>query len=349
MSKFNAYLVDSIDIYDYLSQPGSRGSCIVIGDDSLPNIVTQQPLSESLAARSVCVGENLAWPVGLKKIVITGTTISKELLIACCNFSSIALLAVMPIKQSVNCQSVELLLNREIELRQLNQLIEKYQADANIVTKLPDLNIPGLVVLDMDSTSIEIECIDEIAKLAGVGDEVSKITELAMQGKLDFAQSLRARVAKLKGVKLPLLDIIAKDLPLMPGMIELVEQFHAKGWKVAIASGGFTYFADNLKQQLGLDDAISNQLEVSGGELTGQVVGCIVDAQVKAETVVSLAQKYQIPLSQTIAIGDGANDLKMMEQAALGIAFHAKPLVQAQASVEINRGDLSAVIGLLSR
>lgn len=349
MSQFNAYLVDSIDIFDYLSQPDSYGSCIVIGDDSLPNILTRQPLNEKFALQSVCVGEQLAWPVGMNSIIITASEVSKELLIACCNFSSSQLLAVMPILQSINCQSVELLLNQDIDLQALNTLIEPYQADANSVSVVPDLNVPGLVVLDMDSTSIEIECIDEIAKLAGVGAEVSAITELAMQGKLDFAESLRARVAKLKGIELPLLDVIAKDLPLMPGMIELVEQFHSKGWKVAIASGGFTYFADNLKQQLGLDDAISNQLEVLDGKLTGQVVGRIVDAQVKAETVVSLAKRYNIPLRQTIAIGDGANDLKMMEQAALGIAFHAKPLVQAQAQVAINRGDLSAVISLLTR
>ncbi|PKF55882.1 phosphoserine phosphatase SerB [Alteromonadales bacterium alter-6D02] len=201
----------------------------------------------------------------------------------------------------------------------------------------------------MDSTSIEIECIDEIAKLAGVGEQVAEITELAMQGQLDFAESLRARVGKLKGIKLELLDVIAKDLPLMPGMTELVKQFKAHQWKVAIASGGFTYFADNLKDLLALDDAVSNVLEHEAGELTGQVVGRIVDAKVKAETVVALAEKYDIPLSQTIAIGDGANDLVMMEQAALGVAYHAKPLVQEQASVAINQGNLAAIIALLKR
>jgi len=178
---------------------------------------------------------------------------------------------------------------------------------------------------------------------------VSEITELAMQGKLDFSESLRARVAKLKGIELALLDQIANDLPLMPGMRELVAQFKDHGWKVAIASGGFTYFADNLKALLGLDAAVSNTLTHDGKYLTGEVTGQIVDAQVKATTVEALAKEYGFSLEQTIAIGDGANDLVMMEKAALGIAFHAKPLVQQQADVAINSGNLTAVIALLNR
>jgi len=212
----------------------------------------------------------------------------------------------------------------------------------------PTLLKPGLVVLDMDSTSITIECIDEIAKLADVGEQVAEITELAMQGKLDFSESLRSRVNKLKGIEVSLLDSIANNLPLMPGMADLAKSFKQHGWRVAIASGGFTYFADNLKMQLGLDAAVSNTLVIEDGKLTGEVAGTIVDAQVKADTVEALAKEYDIELSQTIAIGDGANDLVMMKKAALGIAYHAKPVVQQQADVAINCGDLRSVIALLS-
>ncbi|OIQ48074.1 MAG: phosphoserine phosphatase SerB [Gammaproteobacteria bacterium MedPE] len=212
----------------------------------------------------------------------------------------------------------------------------------------PTLLKPGLVVLDMDSTSITIECIDEIAKLADVGDEVAEITELAMQGKLDFSESLRLRVSKLKGIEVSLLDSIANNLPLMPGMAALAKSFKEHGWRVAIASGGFTYFADNLKVQLGLDAAVSNTLVIEDGKLTGEVAGTIVDAQVKADTIEVLAKEYDIEPSQTIAIGDGANDLVMMKKAALGIAYHAKPVVQQQADVAINYGDLRSVIALLS-
>ena len=351
VSQFNAYFVDSLNVFNYLSQSQDTRNCVVIGESNLPTILSNGSLEQILVKNTTAtlVASNIAWPQGLERIVITAPIITRELFVECCNFIAPSLLAMLPIQQSLGCQSIELLANDHIKLDQLASIVAKYQGDANTVRHLPNLNQPGLVVLDMDSTSIEIECIDEIAKLAGVGDEVAEITELAMQGQLDFAQSLRARVAKLKGVKLSLLDVIANDLPLMSGMRELAQQFQSYGWKVAIASGGFTYFADNLKQQLSLDEAISNVLEVKDGHLTGELVGKIVDAQVKADTVLGLAKKYQIDLSQTIAIGDGANDLKMMEVAALGIAFRAKPLVQQQASVAITQGDLSTVIALLTR
>ena len=350
MSQYNAYVADSLNVYDYLSGEHHSKTCVAIGESGVPAVLlpcndavpTVQPLL-SISAKQI------AWPAALERLVITAPVISRELFTRCCEYAASNLLAMLPIKQTLNCQSFELLSNNHLDLVSLNAIAAQWGGDVNVVRELPRLDLPGLVVLDMDSTSITIECIDEIAKLAGVGEEVSQITELAMQGKLDFAQSLLARVAKLQGIKLSLLDRIATDLPLMPGMVELVAQFKASGWKVAIASGGFTYFADNLKQQLGLDDAVSNVLSVCDGALTGEVTGRIVDAQVKAETVVELAAKYNVPLSQTIAIGDGANDLLMMEQAGLGIAFHAKPLVQQQASITINQGDLGAVIALLTR
>lgn len=211
----------------------------------------------------------------------------------------------------------------------------------------PCLSEPGLLVMDMDSTVIQIECIDEIAKLAGLGEQVSAVTERAMRGELDFAESLRTRVGCLTGVEVSQLKQIRDSIPLMPGLQNLLNVLRQHGWKVAIASGGFTYFAGYLQQRLGLDAARANVLEEMDGKLTGQVVGGIVDAQVKAETVAELAAQWNIPLSQTVAMGDGANDLKMMGVAALGVAFEAKPVVNAQADVAIRYSGLDTLLSYL--
>ena len=350
MAQFTAFSAPTLNVFEFLSSSDNALTCVL-----LPNSREQQGTSHRIIApkdyvtAEQVVAKNVAWPVSVQSVVVTSRKITQALVDDVIATLGDAILAVLPIQSSTGYQSLELKLTSTIELNTLSHLHEKHAVDCNLVSNLPSLSKPGLVVLDMDSTSIEIECIDEIAKLAGVGEEVSEITELAMQGKLDFSQSLRARVAKLKGIELNLLDQIANDLPLMPGMKDLVTQFKAHHWKVAIASGGFTYFADNLKELLGLDAAVSNTLAHDGTVLTGEVVGEIVDAKVKARTVVALAAEYGIELEQTIAIGDGANDLVMMEQAALGVAFHAKPLVQQQADVAINQGDLGAVIALLSR
>lgn len=220
--------------------------------------------------------------------------------------------------------------------------------DLAILQSAPTLHQPGLLVMDMDSTTIQIECIDEIAKLAGTGEQVSKITELAMQGELDFKQSLTQRVATLQGAPVSILEQVKQNLPLMPGLIETLEMLQQQGWKVAIASGGFTYFADHLKQQLKLDDVFANQLEIAEGCLTGRVVGDIVDAEYKARTLQQLATQFAIPLTHTLAIGDGANDLPMLAAAGLGVAYHAKEKVQQQAQVIINFADLTALLCILS-
>jgi len=347
VAQFTAFLVPSLNIFDFLSSPDNTQTCVLASN--LSDGETQILAPSDFSSSASVIASNVAWPVSLQSVVVTGNIITATLLDEVIEALSATTLAILPIRHTTGYQSVEFKLNSSIELTSLTALSDKYNVDFNIVSSLPMLTQPGLVVLDMDSTSIQIECIDEIAKLAGVGDEVSQITELAMQGKLDFSESLRARVGKLKGVELALLDSIANDLPLMPGMRELVTQFKDHDWKVAIASGGFTYFADNLKDLLGLDAAVSNTLAHDGTRLTGEVLGQIVDAQVKATTVVALAKEYGIGLEQTIAIGDGANDLVMMEQAALGVAFHAKPLVEEQADVAIKQGDLGAVIALLAR
>lgn len=212
----------------------------------------------------------------------------------------------------------------------------------------PKLSQAGLLVMDMDSTAIQIECIDEIAKLAGVGELVSAITESAMRGELDFEQSLRCRVGTLKGAPENILQQVRENLPLMPGLVETIQTLQKYGWKTAIASGGFTYFADYLKALLQLDFAASNQFDIEDGKLTGLVKGDVVDAQYKAKTLQHLLEEYGIYSQHSIAIGDGANDLVMMNVAGLGVAFHAKPKVQQQAQIVVNFADLTALLCLLS-
>ena len=224
---------------------------------------------------------------------------------------------------------------------------QEWDIDLCHLAALPTLSEPGLLVMDMDSTAIRIECIDEIARLAGVGEQVAAVTAAAMQGKLEFADSLRNRVALLKDAPTAILDEVAANIPLMPGLTLLVDEAKAAGWKVCIASGGFTRFAGKLQQDLGLDHIEANELETDGDKLTGRVLGRIVDAKVKAETLQQLQARFGVAESQTVAIGDGANDLPMLKLAALGVAIHAKPIVREQAQVAIRQQDLEAVLCLL--
>ncbi|OIN13569.1 phosphoserine phosphatase SerB [Oceanisphaera psychrotolerans] len=219
--------------------------------------------------------------------------------------------------------------------------------DLACVPALPQADTMGLVLMDMDSTAIQMECIDEIALLAGVGEEVAAVTRAAMEGALPFSESLRRRVKALSGADAAIIEQVIARMPLMPGLITLVEGLKAMGWKVALASGGFTPFTGHLQQTLGLDAAFANTLEIRDGRLTGEVLGDIVDAEAKARILVELAEQYDIPISQTVAIGDGANDLLMLAQAGLGVALHAKPLVQEKAPVCLNRLSLEGVLGLL--
>jgi len=223
-----------------------------------------------------------------------------------------------------------------------------HKIEAALIDKAPTLSKPGILVMDMDSTTIEIECIDEIAVLAGVGEQVAAVTEQAMLGELDFAQSLYQRVATLKGSSENILAEVAENIPLMNGLETLVSTLKVHGWKVAIASGGFTYFADHLKALLTLDAAHANTLEIIGGTLTGNVLGAVVDAQAKADCLVNLQEEYQLPKEQTVAMGDGANDLVMMAAAHLGVAFHAKPLVLAKADSAINTDGLDCLLHWLA-
>lgn len=227
-------------------------------------------------------------------------------------------------------------------------ILKGLELDFARISEVPDLSKPGLIVLDMDSTAIQIECIDEIAKLAGVGEEVAEVTERAMQGELDFEQSLRQRVGKLKDADAAILEAVRSELPLMPELPELIGTLQSFGWKTAIASGGFTYFSDHLKQMLSLDHAQSNTLEIVDGKLTGQVLGDVVSAQTKADILVELAQQFDIEMHNTVAVGDGANDLVMMSAAGLGVAYHAKPKVEAKAQTSVRFSALGGVLCILS-
>lgn len=204
-----------------------------------------------------------------------------------------------------------------------------------------------LVAMDMDSTLIEMEVIDELARRAGRGDEVAAITRRAMEGELDFEASLRARVATLAGLPTTHLREIAASLPLMEGAAELAAVLRRLGYKTAVISGGFTFAAEALRRQLGLDYAYANTLEEAGGVLTGRVRDPIVTPQRKADLLGTIAQGEGIDPSQTIAIGDGANDLPMLQAAGLGVAFHAKAKLAASAHTAISRGSLTRVLYLL--
>ena len=207
----------------------------------------------------------------------------------------------------------------------------------------------GLCVMDMDSTLISIECIDEIADMVGIKPQVAAITERAMQGELDFAQSLRERVALLKGLsEADLMRVLNERLKLNPGAKEWIETCKKNNITTLLVSGGFTFFAERVKAMLDLDYAVSNTLEIIDGKLTGRVLGDIVDAQVKANELVKLRDRLGLTATQTIAIGDGANDLKMMATAGAGVAYHAKPVVQAQATYALNHSGLDGVISLFT-
>lgn len=204
-----------------------------------------------------------------------------------------------------------------------------------------------LIVMDMDSTLIRIECIDELARMHGVVDQVSDITRRAMQGELDFEQSLRARVALLAGMPWQQVQSLADDLPITEGAERLIAVLKGLGMKTAVISGGFTFAADALKKRLGLDFAYANTLEVKDGVLTGRVKDPIVTAQRKADLLEGIALQEGIALEQVVAVGDGANDAVMIEKAGLGIAFHAKPKLQERADTSLSAGGLDRILYLL--
>lgn len=204
-----------------------------------------------------------------------------------------------------------------------------------------------LVCFDMDSTLIQTECIDELAALAGVGDRVQAVTEAAMNGELGFRESLEKRLGLLRGLPETALREVAARLPLTEGAERLIKTLRSVGYKTAILSGGFTYFGEYLRNRLGIDYVHANELEIEDGRLTGRVRGDIVDGPRKAALLKGLAEREGIRLEQVVAVGDGANDLPMLEVAGLGIAFHAKPKVRASAEQSISTAGLDGILYLI--
>ncbi|MEE9357370.1 phosphoserine phosphatase SerB [Candidatus Vondammii sp. HM_W22] len=204
-----------------------------------------------------------------------------------------------------------------------------------------------LIVFDMDSTLIQVEVIDELAKAAGVGKQVTAITESAMNGKIDFKESFKRRMALLKGLDETVLNRMAEQLPITEGAERLISNLKRLGYRVGILSGGFTYFARHLQKKLGVDCVSANELDISNGQLTGKVKGEIVDGNKKAELLQQMASEMGISLQQVIAVGDGANDLPMLSLAGLGVAFHAKPVVRENARHAISTMGLDGILYLL--
>lgn len=225
---------------------------------------------------------------------------------------------------------------------------QQEEFDINLLPEGFDPSQVKLLVTDMDSTLISIECIDEIADFIDVKPQVSAITAAAMRGEINFETSLRRRIALLKGLEPSALDHVYNErLTLNPGAEQMLAGLKARGIKTTLVSGGFTYFTDKLKARLGLDYTLANTLEFENGKLSGEIHGHIVGAEAKADFLQQKCEELGITASQAVAMGDGANDLVMMKEAGLSIAYHAKPKVQEQAHAALNHCGLEGVLGLL--
>jgi len=232
----------------------------------------------------------------------------------------------------------------------LRPLSERLKVDIAITSLKPSPNLsePGLLLMDMDSTLIQNECIDEIADFIGMKEKVAAITQMSMEGKLDFAASFTERVKLLKGLDVSVLQrVLDERIRFTDGAQALIRGLQAHGWKTGLVSGGFTFYTHHFEKMRGLDCSLGNELEIVDGKLTGGFIGNIVDANTKRTTLLAKAQEWNIPMSQTIAIGDGANDLPMIEVAGMGIAFHAKPRVRELAPYALSYGGLDRTLDLL--
>ncbi len=235
-----------------------------------------------------------------------------------------------------------------VNRQDIQSLSDQLRIDINTLPTDFDPASVKLLVSDMDSTLISIECIDEIADHLNLKPQVAAITELAMCGEIDFAASLTQRVALLKGVSVAALELVYNErLQLNPGAEQLIDGLKKREIKFCLVSGGFTFFTERLKKRLKLDYAHANQLKIEENSVTGELVGNIVDAQAKAERLLAHCEELGISPSQAVSVGDGANDLAMMKVAGLSVAYHAKPAVQSQASTAINYGGLDSILHLL--
>jgi len=254
-------------------------------------------------------------------------------------------------EKSLSCIEIPTEHHSDIDTRLLTQeLLEisnPFSVDVFIQADTPTRRDKRLIVLDMDSTLIQVEVIDELAKAVGIGDAVAKITHRAMNGELNFNESLIERVGLLKGLPVEVLESVYQGLPFTLGAKPLLAILKKRGYRTGVISGGFDYFTSKIKSVLKLDYAYSNRLAVASGQLTGHVIGEIVNGDKKAAFMEKVAKEEGIPLEQVIAIGDGANDLPMINKAGLGIAFNAKPAVRAAARHSITQKSLLTVLYLL--
>ena len=237
--------------------------------------------------------------------------------------------------------------DREEMQRELMKLSSELEVDFSFQRDNMYRRMRRLICFDMDSTLIQTECIDELAERAGVGEQVRAITESAMRGEIDFKESFTQRVALLKGLDVSVMKEIAENMPITEGVERLMFVLKRYGYKIAILSGGFTYFGEYLQKKFGIDYVYANELGVEDGKLTGRYLGDVVDGKRKAELLRLIAQVEKVDIAQTIAVGDGANDLPMLSLAGLGIAFHAKPKVKENARQAINTIGLDGVLYFL--
>jgi phosphoserine phosphatase len=237
--------------------------------------------------------------------------------------------------------------NREEMQRELMKLSSELEVDFSFQRDNMYRRMRRLICFDMDSTLIQTECIDELAERAGVGEQVRAITESAMRGEIDFKESFTQRVSLLKGLDVSVMKEIAENMPITEGVERLMFVLKRYGYKIAILSGGFTFFGEYLQKKFGIDYVYANELEVEDGKLTGRYLGDVVDGKRKAELLRLIAQVEKVDIAQTIAVGDGANDLPMLSLAGLGIAFHAKPKVKENAQQSINTIGLDGVLYFL--
>lgn len=237
--------------------------------------------------------------------------------------------------------------NREELQRRLMEVADHYGVDVSFQQDSMFRRMRRLICFDMDSTLIKTEVIDELAHKAGVGDQVAAITESAMRGEIDFTESFIQRVSLLKGLDVSVMRNIAENLPLMDGMERTMKILKRIGYKIAILSGGFTYFGKYLQDKFGIDYVYANELEIVDGKLTGRHLGDIIDGRRKAELLRLIAQVEKVDIRQTVAVGDGANDLPMLSTAGLGIAFHAKPKVKESAKQSITTMGLDGILYFL--
>ncbi|WP_124950035.1 phosphoserine phosphatase SerB [Sulfuriferula thiophila] len=280
----------------------------------------------------------------LTNLIIQGDHVPTQTL------KQIAKLCAVDAIEAINQQAFRLVNADNSNQAAIAELCAAAKLDFGFIPFHRHLNDFKLVVMDMDSTLITIECIDEIADMIGIKPEVAAITESAMRGEIVFAESLTRRVALLAGLDASALERVYEErLRLTPGAETMLTTLQQRGIKTLLVSGGFTFFTERLQSRLNLDYSASNTLEIIDGKLTGRVLGNILDAQGKADWLNKVREELGLAQKQVIAIGDGANDLLMMAQAGVSVAYHAKPVVRQQASYALNYNDLSAVLPLLGK